>query len=156
VLPGLRRSRDGPCPEARCARNRARPRARLEGGIVHVVTGKLREAVQLLWKAKKISPVMASGPVQREAGRLFACGFANRAWNGRGMGLQKAGNGQPAPPARRVRVGWCPSRCVPAAASVISPPPRGVGASGTPWSHFEWGMGEIGAQGQCTQCGSYG
>ena len=44
----------------------------------------------------------------------------------------EAGNGQPAPPARRVRVGWYPSRCVPASASVISPPPRGEGASGTP------------------------
>ena len=74
-------------------------------------------------------------------------GFANRASCTGGMGFE-AGNGQPAPPARRVRVGWCPSRCVPASASVISPPPRGEGASGTPWAHFEWGTGEIGDHGQ--------
>jgi hypothetical protein len=52
----------------------------------------------------------------------------------------EAGNGQPAPPAWRVHVGWCPSRCVPVSACVISPPPRGEGASGTPWAIFsgEW------------------
>ena len=55
----------------------------------------------------------------------------------------EAGNGQSAPPARRVRVSWCPSRHVPASACVISPPPRGEGASGTPWAHFEWGMAGI-------------
>jgi hypothetical protein len=62
------------------------------------------------------------------------------------MGLD-AGNGQPAPPARRVRVGWCPSRYVPASACVISPPPHGEGASGTPWAILSGEFQELGTTG---------
>ena len=65
-------------------------------------------------------------------------GFANRASCTGGKSLE-AGNGQPTPPALRVRVDRCPPRCVPASVSVISPPPCGDGASGTRWAHFEWG-----------------
>ena len=58
-----------------------------------------------------------------------------------------AGNGQPAPPARRVRVSWCPSRYVPASACVVSPPPHGEGASGTPWAILSGEFQELGTTG---------
>ena len=48
----------------------------------------------------------------------------------------EAETGQAAPPARRARVPWYPIGRVPAAAAVLSPPPRSEGASGTPWAHF--------------------
>jgi hypothetical protein len=56
------------------------------------------------------------------------------------MGLE-AENGPPAPPARRARVDWYLSRRTPATAAAHSPPPRGNAPSGSPWAHFEWGIG---------------
>ena len=52
----------GDSTRVRCARNRKRRGARFEGHLVQVVTGKLCEAVQPLWKAQKKFAVMASGP----------------------------------------------------------------------------------------------
>ena len=73
---------------------------------------------------------------------LTVCPWGSRSCSVHGgeMGLE-AENGQPAPPARRARVPWYPTGSVPAATAVLSPPPRGEGASGTPWVHFEWGIG---------------
>jgi hypothetical protein len=59
----------------------------------------------------------------------------------------EAGNGQPAPPARRVRVGWCPSRCVPASASVISPTPRGEAPREPRWPILSGEWRELGITG---------
>ena len=86
--------------------------------------------------------VLASRHRARKVGSgLTVCPWGSRSCivHGGEMGLD-AGNGQPAPPARRARVPRYPTGRAPAAPAVHSPPRRGEGASGTPWARFEWGI----------------